>query len=145
MVFNRPALKLLREAGQVDVASHDWWVYLLLSGAGASIYYDPRPGLSYRQHDRNVIGASTGWASRIRRYLGALHGRNRAWNECNLLALQANTRLLTATSRRQLALFGQLRASSLWARWRALRAGGFHAQTTSGNIGLYIATLLKKM
>lgn len=145
MVFNRPALKLLREAGQVGVASHDWWVYLLLSGAGAKIHYDPRPGLSYRQHERNMIGASTGLASRVRRYLGAFCGRNRHWNERNLHALQANSRLLTPASARRLQLFGQVRTGSLPMRWRALRTGGFYAQTVSGNIGLYIATLLKKM
>lgn len=145
MVFNRAALRVLQQAGVVDVTSHDWWVYQLLAGAGANIFYDPLPRLSYRQHARNVIGANTGWGSRVRRYLGALSGRNRAWNERNLLALEANADLLTPASRRQLQLFTELRASSLVQRWRALRAGDFYAQTISGTIGLYIATLLKKM
>ncbi|RLQ23692.1 glycosyltransferase [Seongchinamella sediminis] len=145
MVFNRAALHVLQQAGQVDVTSHDWWLYQLLAGAGANIFYDPRPGLSYRQHARNVIGANTGWASRVRRYLGALGGRNRGWNDRNLRALAANPRLLTPASQRQLQLFTQLRAGSLLQRWRALRSGGFYAQTVSGNIGLYIATLLQKM
>ena len=145
MVFNRAGMKLLKAAGQVDVASHDWWVYLLLAGAGAQIYYDTHPGLSYRQHEHNVIGANLGPVSRVRRYLGALAGRNRGWNERNLRALAATSELLTPESQRQLQLFRQLRASSLRSRWRALRAGGFYAQTAIGNLGLYIATLLKKM
>ena len=32
MVFNRAARELLVAAGPVDVASHDWWTYLLVSG-----------------------------------------------------------------------------------------------------------------
>lgn len=145
MVLNRAAMQLLKAAGQVDVASHDWWVYLLLAGAGAQIYYDPQPGLSYRQHERNVIGANVGLLNRARRYFRALHGRNRAWNERNLRALVANQGLLTPGSQRQLQHYEQLRADSLGLRWQALRSGGFYAQTIMGNIGLYIATLLKKM
>jgi len=62
MAFNSAFRNLLiRELpGQVEM--HDWWCYLLASGAG-SVTFDPAPSLMYRQHSTNAIGAGTrGWA-----------------------------------------------------------------------------------
>ena len=145
MVFNRAAMDLLQSAGIVDVASHDWWVYMLITGAGGQVIYDPQPGLGYRQHAGNVIGANTGTRQRAKRYLGALQGRNQRWNARNVQALERNIELLTPESQGVLQQFKILQTGGLLARLRALRTGGFYAQTPIGNLALYIATLLKKM
>jgi glycosyltransferase involved in cell wall biosynthesis len=39
------------------VIMHDWWCALVIAGIGRVIF-DARPGLLYRQHQANVIGAS---------------------------------------------------------------------------------------
>ena len=145
MVLNRKARQLLVEAGRVEVVAHDWWVYQLVSGAGGRVIYDPEPHMSYRQHDRNAIGANTGVQARGRRYLGFLSGRNRRWNQANLAALKDNQRLLTPENSELLQVFERLRSDSLTTRLAALLGGPFYAQTLSGNIGLWLATLLKKI
>jgi glycosyltransferase involved in cell wall biosynthesis len=145
MVLNRPARDLLLAAGQVDVVAHDWWSYLLVSGAGGEVLYDPEPRLGYRQHDDNAIGANTGARRRARRYLGFLGGRNRMWTTRNVRALEANARLLSPENRAVMAQFETLRYGAVAARLRALRDGGFYAQTWSAGIGLWFATLLKKI
>ncbi|QFU76699.1 glycosyltransferase [Halioglobus maricola] len=145
MVFNRAARELLQRAGEVDVVSHDWWTYMLVSGAGGSVIYDPQPSLSYRQHAGNSIGANTGLRNRSQRYLGFLSGRNREWNARNLIALNSAAEFFTPENRDVLARFEELRSGGLLRRLKALRHGGFYAQTTTGNLGLLAATLLKKI
>lgn len=145
MVFNAAARALLIEAGVVDVVSHDWWTYLLVCGAGGRVVYDRQPTLSYRQHEANEVGANLSLADRARRYLKAIGGRNRAWNDRNLSALRDNSHLLTAENGEILERFSRARQGGLFTRLQGLRQCGLYAQTLSGNIGLYAATLLKKI
>src|SRR5262249_37272714 len=88
IVFNRPAKRLLEEAGTIDVVLHDWWLYQLVSGAGGMIHYDPQPVLKYRQHLHNVIGSNRGGRSALIRLWMILNGRFRKWNDTNIAALQ---------------------------------------------------------
>ncbi|TGD74096.1 glycosyltransferase family 2 protein [Mangrovimicrobium sediminis] len=145
MLMNAAARELLLAAGPVDVVSHDWWTYLLVTGAGGEVIYDPQPCLSYRQHGDNAVGDARGLGARLRRYRGFLRGRNAGWYERNLSALRANIELLTPRNRELLQQFEKLRCSHLPGRIGALRASGVYAQTTSGQLGLYAATLLKKI
>ena len=145
MVMNRSARELLRQVGPVDVVSHDWWAYLLVSGAGGRIIYDAVPSLSYRQHSDNQIGANTGWKRRLKRYRAALGGRNRDWTERNIRALVHNEAVLTEEARVTLHDFARSRDGGLLQRLRGLRQSGLYAQTVSGNLGLYIASFLKKI
>ena len=145
MVMNSAARELLLAAGSVDVPAHDWWSYLLVSGAGGLVIYDPEPCLSYRQHAHNQIGANTGFKRRIARYRGAFGGRNREWNERNLAALEKNAELLTPESQRILKVFQESRSGGFLQRLRGVKQAGLYAQTFTGNLGLYFASLLKKI
>ena len=145
MVMNRPARQLLLQAGVVDVVTHDWWTYLLIAGAGGEVIYDAEPCLSYRQHDDNAIGANVGVLKRLRRYSGFLGGKNRDWNRRHIAALDHCADLLSPENARILASFKELHRGGLAARLRALREGGFYAQSASANLGLRCATLLKKI
>ncbi|MFV8818296.1 glycosyltransferase family 2 protein [Haliea sp. E17] len=145
MVMNAAARQLLATAGSVDVVSHDWWTYLLVAGAGGRVMYDAEPCLSYRQHEGNVIGDSLGTGSRLRRYKRFLHGRNRDWYTRNITALKQNMSLLTPENCSILEAFEQAREANLINRVRALTHSGVYAQTAIGQLGLYTATLLKKI
>ena len=145
MVMNRSAIELLRRAGVAEVVSHDWWTYLLVSGAGGCVIYDPKPCLNYRQHAGNLIGANTGITRRLARYVGALKGSNRAWNDSNLRALTLNSTMLTPENQERLRVFEQSRNGSLYVRLRGISRAGLYAQSLSGNLGLFFASLLKKI
>lgn len=73
IVLNAAALSLVRGRRPVGVPIHDWWLYLVVSGAGR-VLYDPSIVAWYRQHDANTIGMRrTGVqraAGRVRRHLG---------------------------------------------------------------------------
>ncbi|HNR51690.1 MAG TPA: NAD(P)-dependent oxidoreductase, partial [Deltaproteobacteria bacterium] len=80
-------------------ASHDWWVYLLVSGAGGTVFYDSWPSVRYRQHGSNLVGGNVGSKARLRRFVKLLEGRFRSWNAMHCRALQEVEFLLTPENR----------------------------------------------
>ncbi|MDH8613088.1 glycosyltransferase family 2 protein, partial [Klebsiella pneumoniae] len=56
---NRNAKRLFETTPDLEVNSHDWWGYQLVSGAGGIVFYDPEPTMKYRQHGRNAVGLET--------------------------------------------------------------------------------------
>ena len=76
MVMNRAAFALVAESvRRTSFVSHDWWCYLLVSGAGGRVHYDPIPHIAYRQHDANAVGDNVGWRARWQRLRMSLEGR----------------------------------------------------------------------
>lgn len=104
IVLNMAASTLLRQASAEAhrAASHDWWAYQLVTGAGGQVLYDPTPALLYRQHDKNVLGASAGFVAVLRRLRLVATGTLRRWNLMNLKALSASAHRLTGGNRRLL-------------------------------------------
>lgn len=146
MVFNSLTHMLLCYAGKgVQVAAHDWWTYLVVSGCGGVVYYDPVPSIQYRQHANNLIGSNVGWAMRLLRIRMLFRGRFRDWNSQNLGALQAISSKLTPRNRDILNAFMEVRSQSLFTRLRGICRSGIYRQTFFGNIGLIIAAILKKV
>lgn len=147
MVLNRLALLLLQAAaaGVDALVVHDWWIYQVLSGAGADVLFDPEPVLCYRQHDGNLIGANHGAMAKLRRIWLMLVGRFREWNDVNLAALANAEPLLTAENRRTLQAFSALRRQGFLARLGSLRRLGLYRQGLAGNLSLWLATALGKV
>lgn len=145
MVFNRGARDLLAQAGRVQVISHDWWVYILTTGHGGHVHYDPQPTIDYRQHGRNLIGSNSGISDRVFRIQRMLLGDFNRWNDVNLSALAPLFRLLTQDNRIVLECFSQARTAYLPLRVQAMIRAGVYRQTLLGNLGLVAATLLRKI
>lgn len=145
MLLNQEATNILRKAGTVDVVSHDWWAYMMVSGAGGKVVYDTYAGLLYRQHENNQIGANNGWIARSKRIHLLLQGRFRNWNTQNINALFKVKHLLTAENQAILKKFEHARNSSFFARIIGLWKLGIFRQTILGNLGLIAAIILKKL
>lgn len=145
MVLNYSAMQLLRAVGQVDVVSHDWWTYILVTGAGGEVIYDAEPSLSYRQHPKNLIGSNMSWRDRFQRFSLALQGRNRAWNTRNTQALQQARSWLTPENRKVLDEFCRARNARLVPRMLGMKRAGVYAQSGWGSLSLVAATFLKKL
>ncbi|MFS3136899.1 glycosyltransferase [Gluconacetobacter sacchari] len=59
------AIRLVRAAMPPPARTlHDWWSYLLVSGADGQVVTDNRPSLYYRQHQSNAVGAPAHVAAR---------------------------------------------------------------------------------
>lgn len=144
MVMNKVARDLIIRASEnVEVVSHDWWAYIIITGAGGNVYYDPIPSLKYRQHDNNLIGANNSISARIRRIHLLFKGNLRHWNEMHVQALQTKEHLLSAENLHIFHLFVEARQASLFGRMWGFKKAGVYRQTLLGNIGLYFAMLLK--
>ena len=146
MVFNHAARKLAMKAGpDVEIACHDWWMYILVSGAGGLVHYDPEPTIRYRQHANNFIGANNSWYARFLRIVMLFKGRFKGWNDGHIASLAPVEHLLTKKNRRVLATFKAVRQSSSLGRVVALQRSGLYRQTWLGQIGLYMAAICKKL
>ena len=99
MVMNRAGFELVRAAATLtDFVSHDWFTYLVISGAGGKVVYSEVPHVLYRQHGNNVIGANSSAAARWARLGQLLQGRFRRWNAHNLRGLEVCRELLHSAS-----------------------------------------------
>jgi glycosyltransferase involved in cell wall biosynthesis len=147
MVMNRAAM-LLMQAASTDVrfVSHDWWAYLVVSGAGGTVVYDPVPRISYRQHDRNLVGANAGALARFRRLQLLTSGRWFVWIGMNIGALQASRDLLTEEGRQLLDEFSALRRlSGPLRRLRRFHKLRLYRQTIPGALSMAVAVFLGKL
>jgi len=146
MVLNKMARKLVvRASKDVIVATHDWWCYQVITGAGGQVIYDPKPCLRYRQHEHNIIGENMSWGARVLRIYQLLRGDFKERNNVNISALSANMDLLTASNQELLDKFMQARQSSLLKRLVLFKQSGIYRQNLFGNLGLILGVLLNKV
>jgi len=146
MVFNRAARDLLRRAGdQVSVVAHDWWAYMVVTGCGGRVHYDPYPTVRYRQHGNNQVGSNQSWRARLVRLRLLMRGRFRMWTESNVNALQSIAPMLTPVNREVLKEFGESRHGAWYRRLGGLWVSGVYRQTTLGNLALIAASLLRRI
>ena len=116
MVLNKPAKKIISSCDFVDVVSHDWWCYQIISGVGGNIFYDEKPCLKYRQHRSNILGSNNKLSDRIIRFRKLFNGHLRDWNEKNLYALNKQRGFLTEKNKLVLDNFQLARKSSFFKR-----------------------------
>ncbi len=144
MVMNLPAWHLMKAASGPFVATHDWWTYQVISGAGGVIYYDPNPKVRYRQHANNLIGANNSFFARLARIKMLLQGRFKEYNTISVTGLLTIKHLLTPDNQRLLNDFAKARKANLLTRLRLMRQAKIYRQTFLGMIGLWVAVLLGK-
>ena len=146
MVFNDATRQLLIKAGaDVGVIAHDWWTYLAVSGCGGKVLFDQTPTVQYRQHRGNLLGANHSFFAPIISSRRMFDGSFRMWNTQNIKALHKIDRLLSPMSKATLHDFLIMRDKALLPRIFGMLKAGIYRQTLSGNLGLLIATLLKRI
>ncbi len=146
MVFNKATLNLLRESGEYfNIFAHDWWTYLMVTGAGGVVHYDPCPTICYRQHSVNILGSNVGLKASLSRLLWILQGRFKAWNDKNVAALFSINYVLSEKNRKILQAFILARNARFISRVIKLKRLGIYRQTFLGNIGLLLSIVFKKI
>jgi glycosyltransferase involved in cell wall biosynthesis len=146
MVFNAAARDIIA-AGTKDtgMVAHDWWSYMLVTGAGGVAYYDSYPSVRYRQHGANVHGSNAGLLNRFWRAALVFGGRFRSWSDRNIRSLAPVRNLLTPENQRIFDNFNAARRGPLPARILALKRSGVHRQGIVDNIGLYVAAFFNRL
>ena len=146
MVMNAAARSLMAEASRRSgFVSHDWWCYMMVTGAGGAIRYDPSPLIDYRQHQGNLVGSNDSIVSRLGRTSFLLKGGFAAWTDRNIAGLRACEDLLDDEARSVLDHFDRLRRMFLPRRMIELHRSGLYRQTKAGQISLYIASAINRL
>ena len=146
ILMNKKAMELIRSASRkADFVSHDWWCYLMVTGANGNVFYSKNAKTNYRQHFNNLIGENASWQARMTRLKMVLAGRFQAWNTQNIGALTKIDFLLSEEARNVLADFDSLRRSGGLLGIVKLARSKIHRQTILGNISLYLACFLRKL
>ena len=145
MVLNRAARDLVAAAGPVTVVAHDWWLYMLVAGAGGWVYYDPAPMVDYRQHDGNLVGANQDTSALWDRVQMVLSGGFSQWMDLNLAALHQHEHLLTAENHALLNEFRWRRHRRIDQRLGIMTRLGLHRQTWRGQAALALAILADRI
>jgi glycosyltransferase involved in cell wall biosynthesis len=146
MIFNRAARALLcATPADMEIVSHDWWTYQIVSGGGGATRYDPWPSVKYRQHGRNLVGSNAGVRARMTRLREFSNGRFREWNNINIAALRRCRHLLTAENARVLDLFAQAREAPWTSRVGLLQESGVYRQSALDDVGMFVGLHLGLM
>ncbi len=145
MVFNHAAKKLAQKVGIVDVPSHDWWLYQLITGVGGDVFYDRLPYILYRQHEFALVGGNNSFQAKMVRVRMLLQGRFQKWNTQNIAVLRRVNHLLTKNNQDILRAYEILRGARLKDRFRLIGVCGLYRQTVAGTFSLLIAALIKKI
>lgn len=146
MLINQAARDVLMQLPEgASIVAHDWLAYILVTGCGGTVIYDPQASLEYRQHGDNLIGANNSLKDRLKRLRKMLSGRFVKWNDANVQILRAMAPLLTQENRAILADFESGRRAGLSSRLCALRRSGVYRQTLVGNLTLVIAAFLARI
>jgi glycosyltransferase involved in cell wall biosynthesis len=142
VAFNEKTRRLLVQAGaDVNAAVHDWWIYLVTTAVGGSVFYDPCPSVAYRIHGRNLIGANN---SRVRKAQMLLN-RFKGWSDLNVRALERIESVMLAENRATFELFRRSRTQSLLPRLYGLLRCGLYRDAMLDNLGLLVAALAGKI
>ncbi len=113
---------------------HDWWAYQVVSGAGFDVIHDERPGIFYRQHGNNILGAQRGHATRRMKIL--MRRVFALWLDQNLSALHELAPVLDPRSRRLLFDFMDWRATPRHAARPDFASIGLYRQSYAGDVAL---------
>lgn len=146
MLLNRAAVELLRRTDdRAVIISHDWWAYILVSGCAGRVFYDAEPSILYRQHGSNLIGSNSSPSDRLIRLRKMLKGTFKYWNDSNLNALGTFQSSLAEQCQSTLVSFERARNAGFFHRLHLMRKAGVYRQTILGNIGLFAASIIKRV
>ncbi|WP_246175796.1 glycosyltransferase family 2 protein [Roseovarius bejariae] len=147
ILLNRTAAQLARETAESGekVFAHDWWLYLLITGVGGKVVYDPEPHVLYRQHTGNQIGAGEQIGRRLKNKLAVLRGSYAERMNRNIAALEDIADHLTPENRQCLALLSEARKAPLMRRLTLLRQAGVYRQGRASMLSFWGAACLGKI
>lgn len=145
MVINKAARDLIVQAGEVDVISHDWWIYILVSGAGGEVFHDTEATMDYRQHPSNIIGSNLGIKAKFLRLGKIFEGQYKHWNELHIVALEKNLGLLSPENKKKFGLFKRIHNASLLKRMNAFFRLRLYRQSKMDDVGILVSAIFNKL
>ena len=145
MVFNKASKLVIETIGVVPTPSHDWWLYLLISGVGGKVLYDSTPLVLYRQHENSIIGENASFFGIFKRLLMLTNGHFKTWIDSNIKCLLIAENRLTQSASESLLIFKQIRQLSFFKKLKNLKNLNYNRQRNFDNLILKIAFLMNRI
>ena len=145
MAFNEQLKRVLQRHPKVDVVSHDWWLYILNELVGGRTVYDSESTIFYRQHNKSLVGANTGFIAKLKRLRMLINGTYRLYNtkhlnvfnKLNFKGIKLNIQFIDQ--------FYILRDKPIKERCSMIGKLGIYRQTWDGHLALYLGAILRKL
>lgn len=147
ILLNPAAARLVCDAAAEvdDIGMHDWWVYLLIAGAGGVVVNDEEPTVLYRQHRGNALGEARSLRGGLRRFGWVMNGRYQKWVGANADALVSSMSRLTEPNRAALSEFRALRGRGAFSRIIAFRKSRLYGQTRFSTWAIWLVAAMGKL
>ena len=143
-VLNAAARRAILAAPPPAGSIHDWWSYIVVSGAGGRILFDPQPFILYRQHTDNAVGANASLLLRARRAAARGAGPFVERLRDHLAALTSSGGL-AAENAAIVRLLSELGDHRWTRRWITLRRARLYRQTMLEDLLLYLWLAAKRL
>ena len=145
MIFNKESFELLSKVSiDLEIVSHDWLLYILVTGAGGKVTYEFTPSVNYRQHDKNIIGSNKGFLSKVKRLGMLLDGTFKKYNLINFAQLD-HLDILTQTNQVIYKSYKKSFSGSVFSRIKNFIKSGVYRQSLMGDFALIISILANIM
>jgi glycosyltransferase involved in cell wall biosynthesis len=146
MAFNQHLKNIIQRYPEVNVVSHDWWLYIINEFVGGQTFYDLEPTILYRQHRQSLIGSNTGFIAKIKRLNMLINGTYRLYNTKHLNVLNKLSPKMGIKENIDLVdQFIILRDKPLRKRWNMINSLGIYRQTCMSHIALYLGVIFNKL
>lgn len=147
MVFNNATAALIRQLHRdINVVSHDWLTYILVTATNGFVFFDHKPSLKYRQHQNGLVGATNqGIQAKLKRLRMLLNGEYQSWTTANIEALSAIKSELSDDAKETLAYFSKSRTSGLLLRTYYFFRSGVHRQSWLEQWIFWLVMLAKRL
>lgn len=146
MVFNQSLRKIVQYAGDdLNVVSHDWWLYLVTTAIRGTVIFDQLPFIHYRQHKHNLVGANKSMRAKFDRMNQLFSGRYKEWIQRNQVCLKKIEQKMSNDFFNTSTTLATLHQSNLIKRVIKFRQIGVYRQSLLGNCALLIAVILNQV
>lgn len=143
MIFNKKAFELFLMANiKKKIVSHDWLLYIFVSGSEGNIIYDQIPSVLYRQHDRNIIGTNRGIFNKAKRIYMVIRGIYNEYNMLNFYQIDGFD-LLSENNKKVYKLYKESVLGKNLFKLQNLFASGVYRQSFSGQLALFLSVFIK--
>jgi len=145
MLFNHALKNLLERIGVLPVASHDWWLYQVVTGALGRVHYDPNHYTLYRQSKNALVGENQSLGAQIKRLRAALTGTLKKNINQNINCWESAREYLNPTNRTLLENFKKTQSGGLIERILNIKSLGIYRQSLVQTLAFYFLFIMKKI
>jgi len=145
MLFNSELKNLIGYIGVLPVASHDWWLYQVVTGARGHIHYDRRHYVLYRQSENSLVGENRSLGANMKRLRAALSGTLKKNIDQNINCWEKAREYLDPANRTLLENFTKRQNGRFFERILNIKNLVIYRQSSVQTLAFYFLFIIKKI